>query len=122
MARKTEKQLIVEFGNALKPYNATYGWPEKFDSLPIVTYSLAGQTDKRRDLNNLVVGYSITYNVDIWCKTPEQCIDMMLDIEGTLAALGYVCVNQGTMYEDRSRHHLRATAEGYYDEIQKKVR
>lgn len=122
MAGKTIKQLIAEFGNALKPYKATYGWPEKFDSLPIVTYSLAGQDSKDRDLNNLVVGYSITYNIDIWCKTPAQCIDMMLEIEDTIASLGYVCINQGTIYEDRSRHHLRATASGYYDGIQKKVR
>jgi len=126
--RKTEKQIIAEvlptINAALEESNvkATYGWPQKFTSLPIVTYSLGGITDKDRDVNKLVVGYLLTYNIDIWCKTPTQCLDLFLVVDKAMMGLGYTCVSQGTIYEDEARHHLRATATGYYDVIQNQIR
>lgn len=124
LAKRKLNELIAEVGSALSVdgIGATYGWPEEWKNLPIVTYSLAGATDKDRDLNNLVVGYVLTYNIDIWCKSPVECVSLFLKVEDALSALGYVCVNQGTIYEDRSRHHMRATATGYYDVVQNKVR
>lgn len=124
MAGKKLNELIEAVGAALSidGIKATYGWPEEWKDLPIVTYSLGGATDKDRDLNNLVVGYVLTYNIDIWCKSPSDCVSIFLKVEDALSALGYVCINQGTIYEDRSRHHMRVTATGYYDEVQKRVR
>lgn len=126
--KKSEKQIIAEvlpaINSALEEagVTATYGWPQKFSSLPIVTYSLAGITDKDKDVNKLVVGYLLTYNIDIWCKTPTECLDLFIAVDNALSNLGYTCVSQGTIYEDEARHHLRATATGYYDVIQNQIR
>lgn len=126
--RRTEKQLITEVLPAINAalaqdnVKATYGWPQKWTTLPIVTYSLAGITDKDKDVNKLVVGYLLTYNIDIWCKTPTACLDLFTKVDKALADLGYTCVSQGTSYEDEARHHLRATATGYYDVVQNQIR
>lgn len=126
--KKTEKDLMEE---ALAAMNAAlsndkvtvlYGWPQKWTSLPIVTYSLAGLTDKDKDLSKLVVGYGLTYNIDIWCASPTQCLDLLMKIDKALLGLGYTCVSQGTIYEDEARHHLRATASAYYDVVQNQLR
>lgn len=126
--KRNEKKLMEE---ALATMNAilagreiqvTYGWPQQWTKLPIVTYSLAGVTDKDRDINKLVVGYLLTYNIDIWCKTPSECLDLFLLLDGALSKSGYTCVMQGTAYEEETRHHLRATATGYYDIIQNQIR
>lgn len=127
--RRTEQELIIEVLNALrsvtfdgKAVDAQYGWPQQWNDLPIVTYSLAGITDKDRDLNNLVVGYRLTYNIDIWCESPADCLGLYVSIDDALSGLGYTCLSQGTIYEDRSRHHMRVTADGYYDVVLDKVR
>ena len=128
LPKRTKKQLIGEVLSAINlalsdvGVVATYGWPEEWTSLPIVTYSLGGITDKDRDVNKLVVGYLLTYNIDIWCKSPSKCLDLFEAVEEALNGLGYTCVTQGTIYEDKTRHHLRATATGYYDVIQNQVR
>lgn len=126
--KRSEKQLIAEVLPAINEaledvgVSATYGWPQTWTTLPIVTYSLSGITDKDKDVNKLVVGYLLTYNIDIWCKTPTECLDLFIAVDRALANLGYTCVSQGTTYEDEARHHLRATATGYYDIIQNQIR
>lgn len=126
--KRNEEQLISEvlgaLGSALETegVEVTYGWPEQWNNLPIVTYSLGGITDKDRDVNKLVVGYVLTYNIDVWCASPSQCLKLYCAIDKALMGLGYVCVSQGTIYEDEARHHLRATATGYYDVIQDQIR
>lgn len=126
--KRTESQLMREALSAMNSAlsevgtQVTYGWPQQWNDLPIVTYSLAGITDKDKDVNKLVVGYVLTYNIDIWCTSPSQCLELFVAIDKALLDLGYTCVSQGTIYEDEARHHLRATATGYYDVIQDQIR
>ena len=108
---KNYSSEILRLLQEIPGVQVSYFYPSDFAKLPHVTYY---------ELSNIEGDYDhITYQVDVWSKSPVLNQDIALQIHDKLHTVGFKRAFSGDLFETDSKiHHKTMRFEGYFHDLQ----
>lgn len=108
---KSYSSEILQLLQEIPDIQVSYHYPSTFAKLPHVTYY---------ELSNIEGDYDhVTYQIDVWSKSPGLNQDIALLINDKLHAIGFKRAFSGDLFEtDTKIHHKTMRFEGFFHDLQ----